>query len=530
MWTIQSNITEPYLVIRQSLEPLQLSRWQLAKLFMRTVVAEVPRGASIVLVAAFLMLVVYYTTSKPRVVMPRELPVVKGTSPHFEDIIVEGRKKYPDTPYLAVNKSHRYVVFPPSCFDELKRLPENKASAKDFFHTVNFGDWTYIGHETATLLKTIIADLTRALPARVVNRQQDCRMAFDSIIGYAPDWKEFGLLMTTFEIVANVNACSFVGRSLGSNKKWVQAVMRSPLVIHVAVVIMTACPALLRPWLAPLAFLPTKMNQWDMKRLLTPMLEEDQRTFQETTDKSKLLRPSAEEKIPLTAMLLSRYKPEQASIQQLIIDYILISFDSTPSTASALYHVICELGAHPEAADILREELDQVMVDGKLPQTHLQELKRMDSFLRESFRLHPVSLFSLQRVTTKPVQLSAGPVIPPGAIMGVDAAAINRSPELWEDPEKFDMNRFYKLRQLPGNENRYHFLVTGPDSPGWGDGNQACPGRYFATSTIKIAFAHILKNYDVKIREGDYPPKLTPLANGTWAPDANVVAMFKSRD
>jgi Cytochrome P450 len=90
-------------------------------------------------------------------------------------------------------------------------------------------------------------------------------------------------------------------------------------------------------------------------------------------------------------MLLSRYKPEQASIKQLIIHYILTSFDSTPSTASALYHVICELAARLEAADILREELDQVMVDGKLPQTHLQELKRMDS-LRESFRLHPVSL------------------------------------------------------------------------------------------------------------------------------------------
>jgi hypothetical protein len=150
--------------------------------------------------------------------------------------------------------------------------------------TVNFGDWTYSGHETATLLKTIVADLTRALPARVVNRQQDCRMAFRSIIGCAPEWKEIELLMIAFEIVANINAWSLIGRGLGSNKKWVQAVMRLPLLIHVAVVILTACPALLRPWLAPLAFLPTMKDQWDMKRLLTPMLEEDQRTFQETTE------------------------------------------------------------------------------------------------------------------------------------------------------------------------------------------------------------------------------------------------------
>ena len=93
MWAIASNITEPYLVIRQSLEPLQLSRWQLTKLFVKTIVAEIPRGVRISLVAATLMLVVYFVTSKERVAIPRDLPVVKGNSSHFEDIIREGRKK-----------------------------------------------------------------------------------------------------------------------------------------------------------------------------------------------------------------------------------------------------------------------------------------------------------------------------------------------------------------------------------------------------------------------------------------------------
>jgi cytochrome P450 len=201
--------------------------------------------------------------------------------------------------------------------------------------------------------------------------------------------------MSIFKIVAEVNACSFVGRELGTNEGWVNAVMMSPLVIHVAVTLMNACPPLLRPLLSPLAFLPTKKNQWDMKRLLKPMIKEDIKTFEATQDKKELLRPKFEGKIPFTAMLLSRYKGGQASIQQLVEDYILVSFDSTPSTASALYHIICELAVRPQAADILRNELADVMVDGKLPLTHLQELRRMDSFLRESFRMHPVSLCKL---------------------------------------------------------------------------------------------------------------------------------------
>ncbi|GIK06103.1 hypothetical protein Aspvir_001746 [Aspergillus viridinutans] len=530
MWSLQSNIIEPYEVLRQSLKPLRLSRWQMIKFFVKSLLGEIPPGALVLLAVTCSILVLYFCMCEKQPVMPRELPVVKAKSYHFEDIIVEGRKKYPDRPYLAVNKRHSFVVYPPSCFDELKRLPEHTASAKDFFHTMNAGDWTYVGHETQPLLKTIIADLTRVIPARVNKRQEDARMAFESIIGYAPEWKEIGLLMTTFEIVAKINACAFVGRDLGTNNKWVKAVMQSPLVIHVAVLAMNACPTLLRPLLAPLAFLPTKMNQWDMGRLLTPMLHKDIATFKEAKDRSELLRPKQAGEIPLTAMLLSRYKQGEATIRQLIVDYILVSFDSTPSTASALYHVICELAAHPEAADILRHELEEVMVDGKLPQTHLQELKRMDSFLRESFRLHPVSLFSLQRVLAKPVKLSVGPTIPAGAIIAVDAAAINRSPDIWENPDEFDMDRFYKLRQVPGNENKYHLLNTSSDSPGWGDGTQACPGRFFANSTLKIAFAYILQNYDVKRKEGHPSPKMTPLASGTWAPDDKAVAMFKSRN
>lgn len=122
-----------------------------------------------------------------------------------------------------------------------------------------------------------------------------------------------------------------------------------------------------------------------------------------------------------------------------------------------------------------------------------------------------------------------GPTIPAGTIVGIDAQAINRSPELWEDPDKFDMDRFRRLREKSDNDNRFHFLTTGSDSPGWGDGTQACPGRFFATSTLKIALAHVLLNYDVRLPEGTLPLDITPLANGTFKPDDKATIMFKSR-
>lgn len=293
---------------------------------------------------------------------------------------------------MAVNKRHSLVVFPSSCFNEIKRLPAHTASAKAFFNTTNYGHWSHVGEESPELIKSVIADLTRSLPARVRTRQDECRDVFDEVIGRRRDWKEFPLLMTTFEIITQINACSFVGKRLATNRSWVKSVMMLPIFIHVGVMLLDACPLILRPFTAPIYFLPSIKNRWDLKRMLIPVLKRDLQEYHEATDKKEILRPRTEGKVPFTGFLLSHYKSAEASLKQLISDYIHLSFDSTPNTAAVMFHVLCELAAHPEAVDVLRQELDEVLVDGKLPATHLQELRKMDSFLRESFRLHPFGI------------------------------------------------------------------------------------------------------------------------------------------
>ncbi|KAK5635445.1 hypothetical protein RRF57_011157 [Xylaria bambusicola] len=483
--------------------------WQLTKLMARMFVDELPDGFIYFLLAGLAMTfavayVLIWNKTVKHVPVPAGLAVVKRKDMHFLDIIKEGRELYPGEPFLATNKRHSYVIFPPSLFDEIKRLPEHTASARSFFHTTNYGHWSHIGTETPELIKSVIADLTRSLPARVVARQEDCQNAFEDVLGRKRDWKEFPLLMTTFEIVTQINACSFVGRELGTSKRWIKSVMWFPIFIHVAVTLLDALPLVLRPLLAPIYFFPTIKNRWDMKRLLTPEIKKDIKDFYTADDKKEHLKPKPEGKIPFTGFLLQRYKSAEANIKQLISDYILISFDSTPSTASALFHALCELALHPEAAEILRQELDEVVVAGNLP-------------------------VALQRYLEKPVKFSVGPTLPAGTIMAVDGLAINRSPELWPNPDEFDMFRFYNLRQKSGNENKYHFLSTGNDSPGWGDGTQACPGRFFATSTLKIALAHFLKNYDIEIRKDCLPLKTTPLSNGSWKPDDQAIARIRAR-
>ncbi|KAI9708161.1 MAG: hypothetical protein M1820_004115 [Bogoriella megaspora] len=529
-----SDVIEHYQIIRQSFAPLRLTRWQITKLFAAQVHRDFPVMAKLVLVLAAVLLfwVASVVTRPKKLERLLKLPVISGsrTVRHdFVDIIEEGHQKYPDTPYVVNVAGLQYVVYPGSFFDEIKRLSEQEASAQEFFYQLIYGKWTHVGAETESLWKTIAVDLARSIPIKIPAKQKDARIAFDKFIGYCPQWKGITLFDAFMNIVAMTNACSFVGREVGTGE-WAKAVQRLPMATYVAVMSLSWLPRLLRPVFQPLLLLPALIVEWNMRRILKPVIQNDIDDYERALDKKEVLRPKAEGKLPYTQWLISRYKTGEWSPYQLATDHILTSFESTASTSSTLYNIIMDLAVRPDLQDELRREVQEVLVDGSLPSTHLKELRKMDSVMRETFRVNPFSLFSLVRITKKPIQLSSGPKLPAGTVICVDSYHINKSGALFPSPEKFDSERFIKKRAEPGAENRFQFVSTGPDSPGWGDGTQACPGRFFANSVIKICLSHILMNYEVKLKDGQERPQSISMPNGIFAPDMAAQVLFKSRD
>jgi cytochrome P450 len=122
-----------------------------------------------------------------------------------------------------------------------------------------------------------------------------------------------------------------------------------------------------------------------------------------------------------------------------------------------------------------------------------------------------------------------GPKLPAGTIIACDVHHINNSKDLWRNPATFDGMRFHELRKQPGMENKWQYTSVAKETPGWGDGNMACPGRFFANSTIKIALAHLILNYDFKFVEGQSVPAKLALPNGSWNPGLETRFMFKAR-
>ncbi|KAF4545446.1 putative cytochrome p450 protein [Lasiodiplodia theobromae] len=146
-----------------------------------------------------------------------------------------------------------------------------------------------------------------------------------------------------------------------------------------------------------------------------------------------------------------------------------------------LSHDILDICTHPEYVEPLHEE--------GWKKTALYKMKLMDSFLKESQRVNPITVASIARRVKKPIRLSDGTLLPRGAAV-------------FPSPDVFDGRRFFARRQLPGQENAWQLVTTSADHLDFGHGAHACPGRFFAANEAKVAFAFLLICYDWRFPAG----------------------------
>lgn len=95
---------------------------------------------------------------------------------------------------------------------------------------------------------------------------------------------------------------------------------------------------------------------------------------------------------------------------------------------------------------------------------------------------------------------------------------------------EIDPMRSYRMRQEPGHEDMHQFAMPGPNNTLWGNGTQACPGRVFATITIKVVLAYLLTQYDIRLPSGSAnKPKGNLMPNGSSSPNTKAEIMIRDR-
>ncbi len=110
----------------------------------------------------------------------------------------------------------------------------------------------------------------------------------------------------------------------------------------------------------------------------------------------------------------------------------------------------------------------------------------------------------MNRYVEEEITLSDGTILPADSRIFVLGKFMD--PEVYPEPEKFDIGRFLKMRQQPGQEHNWQFVTTSPEHILFGHGQHACPGRFFASNEIKIALCHLLFKYDWRLIPGTGRP------------------------
>jgi len=191
------RIKEQLVVMQHALAPLNLTKWQIARLLAAQVYRDtspVARASLIVFFSVSLILALDsfvlhpYIFSLQRLGVPKLKPSKGKHAFDYKPMLDEAAAKYPDRPWFFGYSGFEFVVFPSAYVNEIRRLPAKTASLVDFLTTVQFGGYKLIGTDDSsnTLHKTASTDLARSIGPLGLARQETARRAVSRTFGDHP--------------------------------------------------------------------------------------------------------------------------------------------------------------------------------------------------------------------------------------------------------------------------------------------------------------------------------------------------------
>ena len=169
-------------------------------------------------------------------------------------------------------------------------------------------------------------------------------------------------------------------------------------------------------------------------------------------------------------------------------------FAAHDTTTSTLTNMIYLLGKNPLWQERLREEVLSLS-SGTLQNEDLEKLKDMELAFKETLRLHP-SVMMLTRRSIREVEI-CGQKIPADTHLTLGICFVHRMEEWWDDPLKFDPERFNEIR----SEDKQHPYLYTP----FGGGAHKCIGMHFALMNARMFLSQVLRKYKIII-DSSYNP------------------------
>lgn len=171
--------------------------------------------------------------------------------------------------------------------------------------------------------------------------------------------------------------------------------------------------------------------------------------------------------------------------------FFLAGFETSSSTTSnALY----ELALNHDIQDKLREEINEHYQtnNNEWNYENIKMMPILDAVFKETLRKYPLltvlSRKSVEDYTFEDIKIS----IPKNTTVLIPVFGIHRDPNIYQNPEVFDIDRF--KGEAASKIHPMHYLP-------FGNGPRNCIGGRFAIFQVKIALIKIIHGYKVDVCE-----------------------------
>lgn len=175
-------------------------------------------------------------------------------------------------------------------------------------------------------------------------------------------------------------------------------------------------------------------------------------------------------------------------------------FGGTETVASGIEWAMTELMKSPSDLKRVQQELrDVVGLHRKVEESDLDKLTYFKCCLKEVLRLHPPIPLLLHETAEDAV--IGGYYVPKKSRVMINAWAIGRDKDSWEDPVSFKPSRFLREGVPDYKRSNFEFIP-------FGSGRRSCPGMQLGLHALDMAVAHLLHCFTWELPDGMKPSQL----------------------
>lgn len=207
---------------------------------------------------------------------------------------------------------------------------------------------------------------------------------------------------------------------------------------------------------------------------------------------------SEETKVNESEDLQNAIKLTRNNIKAIIMD---VMFGGTETVASAIEWAMTELMRNPEEMKRVQQELaDVIGLDQRVKESDLDKLPFFRCCIKETLRLHPPIPLLLHETSEDAV--IGGYSIPKQSRIMINAWAIGRDPNSWDDAQVFMPGRFLKEGVPDFKGGNFEFIP-------FGSGRRSCPGMVLGLYALEMCVANLLHSFTWELPDGMKPSELS---------------------